>query len=268
VTAVEIVPIHACNPGPMTGEGNWTFLVRGRLPTLIDAGTGEVRHLAAIEAALDGSPLAQVLVTHAHPDHVSGAQALRRRFDGVRFMKMPWAGRDARWPVPWQPLDDGAMVPAGDTSLQAVHTPGHAPDHLSFWEAGTRTLFCGDLVVKGSTVYIPSRLQGDLAAYLASLRRVLAMNPARLLPAHGEPIGDPAAILRAHIDHRLEREAHVVEALRAGDATADAIVARVYRGLKPSLVPLATESVEAHLVKLAREGRARRQGDAWHIIEP
>jgi glyoxylase-like metal-dependent hydrolase (beta-lactamase superfamily II) len=252
----------------MTGEGNWTWLLRGRVPTLVDAGTGEVAHLAAVEAALAGSALAQIVVTHAHTDHISGAPALAARYPQARLLKRPWPGRDDRWPARWEPLDDGAEIDAGDTSLVAVHTPGHAPDHLSFWHAESRTLFCGDLVVKGSTVYIPSRLQGDLAAYIASLRRVLEMDPARLLPAHGPSIEDPAPVLRAHIEHRLEREAQIVEALRAGCSEPDAMVARVYRRLDPRLAPLARETVEAHLLKLLHEGRARRDGEAWHMMEP
>ena len=129
------IPIHAFNPGPYTGDGNWTWLIRGRVTTLIDAGTGEPRHLEAVAQALDGAPLSQVIVTHGHTDHASGATSLAARFPGVRFLKMPWPERDGRWPAPWEPLADGSVVPAGDEALTAVHTPGHAPDHLCFWHA-------------------------------------------------------------------------------------------------------------------------------------
>lgn len=261
-------PVHAFNPGPITGEGNWTWLIAGRVPTLVDAGTGDARHVAALEQALGGAPLAQVLVTHGHGDHASGALVLATRFPRARFLKLPWPERDAQWPVPWEPLAGGAVIEAGDTTLVAVHTPGHAPDHLGFWHRESRTLFCGDLAMKGSTVWIPAHLQGDLSDYLASLERVLALEPARLLPAHGPVIDDPVPLLRSYIEHRREREAQVLAALRTGEATAEAIVARVYRGLKASLVPLARESVVAHLLKLERDGRARRAGGAWHIIDP
>jgi len=186
----------------------------------------------------------------------------------VRFRKLPWPERDATWPVPWLPLADGDIVEAGDTTLMAVHTPGHAPDHLCFWHEDSRTLFCGDLAAKGTTIFIPARLQGDLTDYLASLERVLALAPARLLPAHGPVIEDPQPLLRNYIEHRREREAQVIAALGAGDATADQIVSRVYQGLKDSLVPLAIESVTSHLIKLEREGRARRDDDRWNIIDP
>jgi glyoxylase-like metal-dependent hydrolase (beta-lactamase superfamily II) len=270
---VKPIPIHAFNPGPYTGSGNWTWLIRGRVTTLVDAGTGEPRHLQAVERALDGKALFQVLVTHGHTDHASGVTALAAKFPGVRFLKMPWPELDARRQVRWEPLTDGSTIVAGDDSLTAVHTPGHSPDHLCFWHAQSRTMFCGDLATKGTTVYIPPNLQGDLVAYLASLERVLALRPAQLLPAHGAVIDNPKVVLRGYIEHRLEREQQIIGLLREGVTTPDAIVARIYRGLKDSLVPMARESVLAHLIKLEREGRAGSSQDAartehaWHIIE-
>jgi glyoxylase-like metal-dependent hydrolase (beta-lactamase superfamily II) len=252
----------------MTGDGNWTWLVPGRVPTLIDAGTGDPQHLDAVEAALAGTHLAQVLVTHAHVDHASGAVALAQRFGRVRFLKMPWAERDHRWPVAWQSIGDGDAVQAGDDRLRAVHTPGHAPDHLCFWHEASRTMFSGDLAVKGTTVYIPPNLRGDLADYLASLERVRSLKPARLLPAHGPVIDDPDALLRGYLEHRQAREEQILSALRAGPATPEALVPLIYRGLKDNLLQVARETVLAHLLKLEREGRARRAGESWNIMEP
>src|SRR5689334_11498643 len=97
------IAIHAFNPGPMTGAGNSTWLIPGRVPTLIDAGTGDARHLEAIEQALQGASLVQVLVTHSHTDHASGAPAIATRMPHVRFRKMLWPDRDEKWPVPWKP---------------------------------------------------------------------------------------------------------------------------------------------------------------------
>ena len=262
------IPIHASNPGPYTGDGNWTWLIRGRVTTLVDAGTGEPKHLEALERELNGDSLAQVIVTHSHTDHASGVMALAAKFPGVRFLKMPWPARDVRWAVPWEPLGDGSTIAAGDDALTAIHTPGHAPDHLCFWHAESRAMFCGDLAQRGTTIYIPPNLQGDLMAYLSSLERVLALRPAQLLPAHGPVIDDPEAVLRGYIEHRQERERQIIELLREGETGPDAIVTRLYRGLKETLVPMARESVLAHLIKLEREGRAARRAEAWHMIEP
>lgn len=248
----------------MTGAGNWTWLIPGRVPTLIDAGTGDPRHLEALASALGDAPLAQVLVTHAHADHASGAPVLAQRFPGVRFRKIPHPPRDARWPVSWEALAPGEVVEAGDTTLEAVHTPGHAPDHLCFWHAATRALFGGDLVVEGSTVWIPS-LDGDLAAYLASLERILALAPARIYPAHGPIVDNPERLLRDYLAHRREREAQVLDALAAGDTTAEAMAARIYRGLQAALAPMAVQTIESHLLKLERERRVRRTQNGWEL---
>ncbi len=252
----------------MTGAGNWTWLIPGRVPTLVDAGVGHPAHLDALEEALGGATLAQVLVTHGHSDHASGVAAIAARMPAARFLKMAWPGRDERWEVPWVSVADGDTIEAGDASVTAVHTPGHAPDHVCFWHRDTRVMFGGDLAIKGTTVWIPSSLQGDLASYVASLERVLALNPARIYPGHGPVIDDPAALLRRYIAHRHERESQVIDALRRGHAHADAIVARIYAGLQEGLVPRAKETIIAHLQKLERDGRVRRAGDAWHMIGP
>ena len=262
------IPIHAFNPSPLTGNGNTTWLLPGHVPTLIDAGTGEPQHLEALERALGGARLAQVLVTHSHVDHASGAAAIAERMPHVRFLKMPWPDHDAGWHVRWESLVDGESIAAGDSVLSALHTPGHSPDHLCFWHADTRQLFCGDLAWKGSTVVIPPSHGGDVAAYLASLERGMQLRPAVMLPAHGDVIDRPIELLQEYIDHRMLRERQVIAALRSGMSDPTQMVTRMYPSLAPPLVPVARESVLAHLMKLEREGKARRDGDAWHIIEP
>jgi glyoxylase-like metal-dependent hydrolase (beta-lactamase superfamily II) len=247
----------------MTGRGNTTWLIPGRTPTLIDAGTGDPRHLDELQVALQGAALARVLVTHAHVDHASGARAIETRMGGVRFLKMPWPARDSRYGVSWEHIRDGDTLDAGDDTVTAIHTPGHSPDHLCFWHDPTRTLFCGDLAVRGTTVVIPASSGGDLIEYIASLHRVLALAPSRLLPAHGPIIDHPEKLLRNYLAHRQEREEQVLAALAAGDTSADAMVARIYAALSPSLVPMARDSVTAHLLKLEREGRVRREGENW-----
>ena len=265
---MKVIPIHAFNPSPLTGDGNTTWLLPGHVPTLIDAGTGEARHLDALEHALGGARLAQVLVTHSHVDHASGAPAIAERMPHVRFLKMPWREHDASWHVRWEPLKDGESVAAGDSVLTAVHTPGHSPDHLCFWHPDAQELFCGDLAWKGSTVVIPPSHGGDIAAYLASLERVIQLAPAIMFPAHGEVIGHPIELLREYIDHRMHRERQVIAALRAGITDPTEMVARIYPSLAAPLVPVARESVLAHLFKLEREGLVRREGEAWQCSKP
>ena len=260
------IAIHAFNPGPLTGPGNTTWLIPGRVPTLIDAGTGEPEYLDALESALGGERLAQVLVTHSHADHASGAAAIAQRMPHVRFLKMSWPEHDAAWRVRWEPLQDGDMLAAGDTVLSVVHTPGHSPDHLCFWQQDSRVLFCGDLAWKGSTVVIPPSLGGDVSAYLASLARVLELAPEIMLPAHGPAIDRPSELLREYIGHRNMREQQVLTALRLGVSDPAAMVSRIYPALAAPLAPAARESVVAHLMKLEREGKARREGDRWHFV--
>lgn len=252
--------LHAANPGHMTGDGNWTYLVGERHPVLIDAGVGHDAHLDAIAAAAPDGP-ALVLVTHAHSDHVAGAPAIRARWPAARFQKHPWPVRDPD--VGWAWLHDGAMVDTDEGPLTVLHTPGHSPDHLTLWHAESRTLFVGDMMQQDNTVVIPASHGGSLSAYLESLDRLLRLNPARALPAHGPVIEDPAALIHRYVAHREQRERQVVDALDAGLVTVDAITGAIYPSLGDALRPMARESVLAHLEKLEREGRISRDGDRW-----
>jgi glyoxylase-like metal-dependent hydrolase (beta-lactamase superfamily II) len=260
--------LHAANPGPMTGEGNWTYLIGDRHPLLIDAGVGHPAHLDAIAAAAPRG-LSQVVVTHAHSDHITGAPAIHARWPAARFAKHPWPfdfaqGKPTRDPeLPWSRLDEGAIVTTDDGDLTVLHTPGHSPDHLTLWHADSRTLFVGDMLVLGSTVVIPASHGGDLAAYLHSLDRMLQLNPARALPAHGPVIEDPHALIHYYVKHRAEREEQVLGALSRDRATVESITAAIYPMLADALVPMARESVLAHLHKLEHDGRAVRDGARW-----
>jgi len=228
---------------------------------LIDAGVGETSHLDAIAAVCPGGP-EHVIVTHGHSDHVLGVTAIAARWPQTTFSKFPWtAERDERHGVPFASLTDGQSVPAGDRVLEVVHTPGHAPDHVALWDAEAGVLFTGDLVVHGSTVVILASSGGSVAAYLHSLHRVLQLGPTRLWPAHGPAIDQPAAVLRKYIAHRRQREVQVLRALEHGCRTVDAIVSKVYTGLADPLIPMARESVLAHLIKLQDDGLARRRDD-------
>ena len=262
---MKVTLIPGCNPGPFTGAGNNTYLFSGSVPTLLDAGTGEAGHLASLAASLGPQSLGQVLVTHAHADHIDGTDSLASRWPDAVFHKMPWPDRDREHSVVWKPIADGDVIQVGDGYVKAVHTPGHAPDHLCFYDEGSGTLFSADLVVPGSTVVIPASHGGSLAQYLASLRRVQEMSPARLLPAHGDAVDDPVPLLSAYIEHRRRREDQVVAVIRTGARRPEAIVSRLYEGLDPKLLGMAQESVTAHLVKLEEEGRARSNGGEWEL---
>jgi len=261
------IPLRARNPGPMTGAGNNTYLLVGRSgsATLIDAGVGAPGHLADLGRALAarGARLETVLVTHAHPDHAAGAVLIAAAHPAAAFAKLPWPAQDCLYPVEWRALEDGELVGFGDEALTVLHTPGHSPDHVVFWHEPTRTALTGDLVVRGSSLMINWSQGGDLSQYLASLERLLALDPAVLLPAHGPSIDAPRALLLGYLEHRRLRERQVLEALDAGHATVQAIGESIYHGLVTALMPAALENVRAHLEKLKTDGRISDEDGQW-----
>jgi glyoxylase-like metal-dependent hydrolase (beta-lactamase superfamily II) len=261
--------VSARNPSPMTGGGNNTYLIVGSSASaaLIDAGVGEPRHLADIDAALRDrrAPLHRVIVTHGHRDHAAGAPALAAAHPDATFLKHPWPSEDAQYAVAWQPVEEGDVIPSGDDELVALHTPGHSPDHVALWHEPTGTIFTGDLVTAGSSVMIHTSRGGNLALYLASLERLLTLNARVLLPAHGPRIDDPPRIVGEYLAHRRMREHQVIEALGAGHGTVEAIAESIYDGLEPVLMAAARENVRAHLDKLVEEGRAIVEDDRWRL---
>jgi glyoxylase-like metal-dependent hydrolase (beta-lactamase superfamily II) len=256
--------LAAHNPSPWTGPtGNNTYLLDGAVPTLVDAGVGDPEHVAAIERALSGRPLAQVLITHGHTDHASGAPALVARWPGVRVRGLGSISFSSG-----RPLVDGEQCDAGDQTLRVLATPGHAADHCCFVaeeDGASVDVYCGDLIRAGGTIVIAASRGGDLRAYLRSLHRVRSLGARRLLPGHGPAIDDPQSAIDVYLQHRAEREAQVLRALQEGGRTPAAIAAKIYKGLDPSLVAAAVDTVLAHLVKLEAEGRAVREGERWTI---
>jgi len=240
--------VLAPNPGAMTGPGTNTYLVGIDEVVVIDPGIEDESHLDAIVGAGSGR-IRWIVCTHTHPDHAPGAAPLKER-TGAEILA--YETRDALT-VDGE-LRDGDKIESTEFRLTAVHTPGHASNHLCYLLDSERLLFSGDHIMQGSTVVIAPP-DGDMAAYLASLERVRGLRLRAIAPGHGQVIDDPRAAIDDYLAHRREREQQVLDALRAGDGTIAAVVARLYVGLLDELVPRARQSVHAHLRKLAAEGR-------------
>ena len=258
------------NPGMMTGPGTNTYLVGRREPILIDTGAGVEGYVPLLEDYLRTRGFdrpSRVILTHRHLDHLGGVAQLRARFPGVPVAKM--IHRDADLPAGIEDLRDGQVVEGDGVTLVPIHTPGHASDHLCYYLVEEQALFSGDVILSGSTSVIPSG-DGDLGDYMASLRRLQALDVRRIYSAHGPVIEDAPAKIEEYIEHRLAREREILEALGDGLRTIPDMVARIYADVSPKLHRMAGMSVESHLRKLAREGRAREhvQPDAPSRWEP
>ena len=245
------------NPGLMTGPGTNTYLVGRRDPILIDTGAGVPEYLPLLEhylAARGWTQPSQIILTHRHRDHLGGVEQLRGRFKGLAVAKM--IHRDAGLPEDVTDIRDGQVIEGDGVTLTAVYTPGHASDHLCYYLREEKAVFTGDVILGGSTTVIPAE-DGDLSDYLASLRRLQALAVERIYPAHGPVIENAPAVIREYIDHRMERERQILAALAEGRDTIPAMVTRIYAAVPAALHPVAAQSVQSHLKKLAREGRVR-----------
>jgi len=261
--APGITRITAPNPGPMTGPGTNSYVVGTGPCVVIDPGVDDAGHLAALEAAAQGA-ICAIIITHRHPDHVGGAAELARR-TGAPIRAFGYHN-DGAYDAPLsvdQPLVEGDMLALGDINLEALHTPGHAADHLCLYAREARWLFAGDTVMADVTVVILPP-DGSMTAYLDSLARLQAMSIDTIAPGHGHLLDDPAATFAHIVDHRLTREAQVLDALGvAGEADAAAIAAGLYPDLDPRLIGMAAKQVEAHLIRLVELGQARRSSAGW-----
>ncbi|HRW37372.1 MAG: MBL fold metallo-hydrolase [Acidimicrobiales bacterium] len=243
------------NPGMMSGPGTNTYLVGIDEVAVIDPGPEDEGHTDAIVGAAGADAIRWILCTHTHPDHSPGVPALQER-TGAEVL----AFDDRDGLVCDRHLADGDTVEATEFTLRAVHTPGHASNHLCYLLERERMLFTGDHVMDGSTVVI-SPPDGDMAAYLESIRRLQAWRPAlrSIAPAHGHLIDDPAAKLDEYLTHRLAREAQVLAELEASmpeGAGTELLVEKIYTDVHELLHPVARRSVWAHLRKLGDEGLA------------
>lgn len=265
----EIVPgirrLLAPNPSMMTGPGTNTYLFGSSAIAVVDPGPNLDEHIERI-VAIAGAPIRWILVTHTHPDHSPAARPLAR-LAGAELLGIP--APDGRHQdgsfEPDRVLADGDTLVSDDFELEAVHTPGHASNHLCYRHAETNWLLAGDLIIDGSTVVIDPP-DGDMKAYIESLRRIKVMGCEAILPGHGDRIDDPARVINWIIDHRMERENKVVAALRErpGSSPRD-LVPQVYRDVAEHLFELAERSLLAHLLKLEAEGVAEHSAGSWKL---
>jgi glyoxylase-like metal-dependent hydrolase (beta-lactamase superfamily II)/8-oxo-dGTP pyrophosphatase MutT (NUDIX family) len=263
----HVTRIIAPNPGMMTGPGTNTYLIGGEQLAVIDPGPAIDSHIAAVLAAGAGR-IRLVLCTHTHMDHSPAAQAIKAATGAVVIGRPAPAqpGQDAGF-APDRVLEDGDRVMINGLSLRALHTPGHASNHLCYLLENTRMLFTGDHVMQGSTVVI-NPPDGDMRAYLGSLERLLGEDILIFAPGHGYLIGEPHREARRLIRHRLAREQKVVWALERMNApTLEELVAEVYDDVSPRLHGVAQRSLSAHLEKLAAEGRARIMDGRFALVQ-
>lgn len=255
--------IVAPNPSMMTGPGTNTYLFGKQEVAVLDPGPRLPVHIDDIVAKA-GAPIRWILATHTHPDHSPGVRLLAEKTGAdVLGMAAPDGYHQDKTFKPTRTLKHGDRLETKEFTLEAIHTPGHASNHLCFRHAATNWIITGDHVIKGSTVVI-NPPDGDMSDYLASLERVRDMNPDALLPGHGDRIDDPGELINWIIEHRLEREAKVFNALAANPGlNSEALVPLVYTDVDPKLYGWAERSLLAHLIKLERDGRARKVDNCW-----
>ena len=258
--------VLAPNASMMTGPGTNAYLFGVAEIAVIDPGPVIEEHIdRIIETA--GAPIRWVLVTHTHPDHSPGAMSLAAR-TGAELVGRPAPehGPQDRTFRPGRVLDDGDRLETGEFVLEAVHTPGHASNHLCYLHLGSNWLVTGDHVIDGSTVVI-NPPDGDMQLYIESLRRLRTLNTDALLPGHGDRIDDPVRAIDRIIEHRLIRERKVLEALVANpQSSSHDLVVHVYPDVPAHLHALAERSLYAHLLKLEQEGRTRSNGGSWSPV--
>jgi glyoxylase-like metal-dependent hydrolase (beta-lactamase superfamily II) len=263
VWSERVVVALGQNPGLFTGPGTNTYLIgTGAERILLDTGQGLPAYLPVLDRALAeaGCRIQEIVLTHGHVDHIGGVASVIERHGALRVSKLPWPEFDATWRVDVTPIGDGSVLRTAGATLRAVHTPGHSADHLCFVLEEERTLFSGDNVLGVGTTVIPAN-GGDLSHYMRSLERLLAEAPAAIYPAHGPRIADGTAAIRAYIDHRLERERQILDALARGRSRIRDIVEIIYADYPEALHAPAQHSVCSHLIKLEREARVARTGD-------
>ena len=274
---VPVTRVVCPNAGPMTGPGTNTYLIGNRTLALLDPGPAIAEHTHNLLDVLAGRTLQWILVTHTHGDHSPGAAALAAA-TGAQLVGLAPAA-DAQYQdrtfQPQQVYRDGDVLSCDEYTLRLLHTPGHVGNHLCFLLEEEGMLFTGDHILQGTTpVILPP--DGDMAAYLTSLRRLAAMPLQWLAPGHGEVMAEPAQMIETLIRHRLRREQKIVSVLRQlRSADLDELVVPVYDDVPAHLLPWAKKTLLAHLIKLRSEGQVTETPDTrgdisagrWHWQE-
>ncbi|MET4897434.1 MBL fold metallo-hydrolase [Sphingomonadaceae bacterium jetA1] len=267
-----VTRVLAPNPSPFTFTGTQSYVVGERDVAIIDPGPDSREHLAALSRAIGDRPVRAILITHHHRDHSPASRPLARMTGAPIVGAAPFAvdhadGRaDAAFDrdyAPDQVLADGESVAGEGWTLTAVATPGHTSNHLAFALAETGVLFSGDHVMGWSTSIV-SPPDGDMAAYMASLDKLMGRDDRVYYPGHGEAVDNPQRLVRGMLGHRKQREGQILRLLAGGDILPiGAMTAQMYGGLAPGLIPAAERSVLAHLYDLRTRGLVREEGAAW-----
>lgn len=277
VTVAEgVVRVSAPNATPYTFTGTNSFLVGDKRLAVLDPGPDDAAHLAALLAAIDGRPVEAIVLTHTHKDHSALAPRLKAItgapiwFEGQHRLSRParrfernGVARSSDFGlVPDRPLRDGEVIAPGGMALRVVATPGHCRNHLAFALEGTALLLSGDHVMgwNSTLVSVPDGSMGD---YLASLRKVIALEQTHYLPAHGGPIVNGRGMAEALLAHRLGRNRQIVEAVAAGARSMRQLLGAVYPGLKPQVIPAALMTLAAHVEFLEAEGLLEVRRGVW-----
>ena len=256
----------APNSSMMTGPGTNTYLFGEKEIAVLDPGPDIRSHREAI-MQFAGAPIRWILATHTHPDHSPGASVLAEITGAIVLGRPAPEGRhqdDTFQPDTF--LHDGEKLETDEFVLEAIHTPGHASNHVCLLHKDCNWLFTGDHVIDGSTVVI-NPPDGNMKQYIESLRRVRRLECDALAPGHGELIRNPERAIDWIIDHRLERESKVTAALAANPGlTTHELVPHVYTDIDKKLYNLAERSLLAHLLKLEEDGDAIVRDGAWKKV--
>lgn len=237
------------------------YLVGDRELLLVDPGTPDQAELSRLVAEVErlrglGHGLRGIFLTHHHFDHVSGTPFLQERLGVPVYAHPLTAARVETSDIDCEPVEADAVLPIGPQGFRTLHTPGHAPGHLCLVDEASPQLIVGDMVASTGTILVDPDDDGDMAVYMASLRRLLALPNARLWPAHGVSVADGHGLLSYYLAHRDLRERKLLGALAAGPATVKALLPLVYDDVPPAIYPIAEGSLRAHLYKLLDEERA------------